>query len=228
MPCARTASGKGDRVGTLAWNGHRHFELYYATAGIGAVCHTINPRLSREQLLYIIAHAGDRVLCVDTDLLPLIESLWPDLPEGLRLIFLTDRAHMPETTLDTLCYEDMLAGQPTDYDWPDLPEETASGLCYTSGTTGPPRARSIRTAPPCCTPCRCRSRRPAVFAPVRRVMPVVPMFHVNAWGLPYTAPLTGMTLVMPGPAISTGRACFASWTAKRCSRPGACPRSGRG
>ncbi|MDZ7710271.1 MAG: AMP-binding protein [Roseovarius sp.] len=192
---------KGDRVGTLAWNGHRHFELYYATAGIGAVCHTINPRLSREQLVYIIAHAGDRVLFVDADLSPLVEGLWPDLPEGLRVVILTDRAHMPETALDALCYEEMLDGQPTDYDWPDLPEDTASGLCYTSGTTGHPKGALYSHRSTVLHAMQVPLCQTSSFRAGARVLPVVPMFHVNAWGLPYTAPLTGMTLVMPGPKL---------------------------
>jgi acyl-CoA synthetase (AMP-forming)/AMP-acid ligase II len=126
-------------IGTLAWNGHRHFELYYGVAGLGAVCHTINPRLSQEQLIYIIRHAGDRMLFLDLTFVSLVETLLPDLPEDLRLVLMTDRAHMPKTTLDVRCYEDLLVGQPTEYHWPDLPEETASGLCYTSGTTGQPK-----------------------------------------------------------------------------------------
>lgn len=193
--------GMGDRVATLAWNGHRHVELYYAVSGMGAVCHTINPRLSREQLIYIIAHAGDRVLCVDADLVPLVEGLWPDLPEGLRLVILTDAAHMPRTTLAALCYEDLIAPHPADYDWPDLPEDSASGLCYTSGTTGHPKGalyshRSTVLHALQVPICQASSLRAG-----HRILPVVPMFHVNAWGLPYIAPLTGMTLVMPGPHL---------------------------
>src|SRR6056297_4235299 len=131
--------GRGDRIGTLAWNGYRHFELYYAVAGMGAVCHTINPRLSQEQLLYIIRHAGERVLFLDLTFVPLVEALVPDLPQGLRFVVMTDRAHMPETVLDALCYEELLDGQPESHEWPEFPEETASGLCYTSGTTGNPK-----------------------------------------------------------------------------------------
>lgn len=191
----------GDRVATLAWNGHRHFELYYAVAGIGAVCHTINPRLAREQLLYIIAHAGDRLLCVDADLVPLVEDLLPDLPGDLRIVILTDRAHMPETTFDALSYEEMLAGQPTQYDWPDLPEDTASGLCYTSGTTGHPKGALYSHRSTVLHAMQVPLCQTSSFRAGASILPVVPMFHVNAWGLPYTAPLTGMTLVMPGPNL---------------------------
>jgi fatty-acyl-CoA synthase len=191
----------GDRVGTLAWNGHRHVELYYAVSGMGAVCHTINPRLSREQLLYIIAHAGDRLLCVDADLMPLVEGLWPDLPEGLRLVILTDRAHMPETVPGALCYEEMLAAQPGEFAWPDLPEDTASGLCYTSGTTGHPKGALYSHRSTLLHALQVPISQTSSFRAGARILPVVPMFHVNAWGLPYTAPLTGMTLVMPGPHL---------------------------
>jgi fatty-acyl-CoA synthase len=191
----------GDRVATLAWNGHRHFELYYATAGIGAVCHTINPRLAREQLLYIIAHAGDRLLFLDLTFVPLVADLLPDLPEGLRLAILTDRAHMPEAPFEALCYEDMLAGQPSGYDWPDLPETTASGLCYTSGTTGHPKGALYSHRSTVLHAMQVPLCQTSSFRAGARVLPVVPMFHVNAWGLPYTAPLAGMTLVMPGPNL---------------------------
>ena len=131
---------EGDRVATLAWNGYRHLELYYGVAGIGAICHTINPRLSAEQMSYIVGHAEDSILCLDLTFVPLIEKLAPHLPKSLRYVILTDRAHMPETTLDgALCYEEVLDGQPSDFNWPDLHEDTAAGLCYTSGTTGNPK-----------------------------------------------------------------------------------------
>jgi len=191
----------GDRIGTLAWNGYRHFELYYGVAGIGSVCHTINPRLSHEQLIYIIRHAGDRMLFLDLTFVPLVEALLPDLPRDLRFVIMTDRAHMPETTLEALCYEDLLAGQPTEYDWPDLPEETASGLCYTSGTTGHPKGALYSQRSTVLHAMQVPLCQTSSFRAGRRVMPVVPLFHVNAWGLPYTAPLTGMTLVMPGPGL---------------------------
>ncbi|MDU8909872.1 long-chain-fatty-acid--CoA ligase [Aestuariicoccus sp. MJ-SS9] len=193
--------GKGDRVATLAWNGYRHFELYFATSGMGAVCHTINPRLSAEQMLYIIGHAGDSVLCLDLNFVPLIEALADQLPEGLTLVLMTDRDHMPESKVDFLCYEELLAGQPTTYDWPLMPEDAASGLCYTSGTTGHPKGALY-------------SHRSTVLHAMfiaitlsrslnegARVLPVVPMFHVNSWGLPYAAPLVGASLIMPGPKL---------------------------
>lgn len=129
----------GDRVATLAWNGHRHFELYYGLAGMGAACHTINSRLSAEQMLYIIGHAEDRALCFDLTFLPILEGLAPQLPDDLRLICMTDRAHMPQSALRLLCYEELLVGHDAAYPWPEFDENAACGLCYTSGTTGPPK-----------------------------------------------------------------------------------------
>ncbi|WP_146587101.1 long-chain fatty acid--CoA ligase [Puniceibacterium confluentis] len=193
--------GPGDRVATLAWNGYRHFEIYYGVSGMGAVCHTINPRLSAEQMLYIIGHAEDRLLCVDLTFVPLIEALADSLPEGLKLAVLTDRAHMPDSPLDLLCYEELLDGEPTTFDWPILDEQSAAALCYTSGTTGNPKGALY-------------SHRSTVLHALSvavtiskslyegaRILPVVPLFHVNAWGLPYAAPITGASLIMPGPKL---------------------------
>ena len=134
------AIGIGDRIGTLAWNDHRHFELYYGVAGLGAICHTINPRLFPEQIAYIINHAEDCYLFVDPMFVPLVERLAPQLPTVRGVVVLSDAAHMPKSELSHLhCYEALLEGQPDDFDWPLLDETTASGLCYTSGTTGNPR-----------------------------------------------------------------------------------------
>ncbi|WP_306155733.1 long-chain fatty acid--CoA ligase [Roseovarius sp. MMSF_3281] len=188
----------GDRVATLAWNTHRHVELYYALAGIGAVCHTVNPRFSPEQMAYILNHAGDSILCIDPSLVPVAEAVAHGAPKGLRYIILTDRAHMPDTPLDALCYEDLLTGQPTTCDWPEFPEDTASGLCYTSGTTGNPKGALYSHRSTVLHALTVPLAQTSSFAAGKRVMPVVPMFHVNAWGLPYNAPLTGMTMVMPG------------------------------
>lgn len=188
----------GDRVATLAWNGYRHFELYYAVSGMGAVCHTINPRLSAEQMLYIIKHADDRVLCVDVTFVPIVEALAPHLPDGLKLVALTDRAHMPDGALDWLCYEDLLAGQPQTHDWPVLPEETAAGLCYTSGTTGHPKGALYSHRSTVLHALFLLASVPGNLVNTTRILPVVPMFHVNSWGLPYAAPLAGASLIMPG------------------------------
>ena len=197
---ALTAMGvkQGDRIATLAWNGHRHVELYYAVSGMGAVCHTLNPRLPPEQLAYIIGHAEDRVLCVDPSLVPVAGALRDDLPRDLRLVVMTGAAHMPDTRLDATCYEDLIADHPGSFDWPLLPEDTASSLCYTSGTTGHPKGALYSHRSTVLHALTVPLAQTSSFVAGRRIMPVVPMFHVNAWGLPYTAPLTGMTLVMPG------------------------------
>ncbi len=193
----------GDRVATLAWNGYRHFELYYAVAGIGAVCHTINPRLFPDQIVYIANHADDRVLCFDLTFLPLVAALAPRLPAGIKLVLLTDRAHVPsEHGLEgLLIYEDLLAGQPTHYDWPDLPETTASSLCYTSGTTGEPKGALYSHRSNVLHSMGAILATPDCYGTNSRILPVVPLFHVNAWGLPYSAPLSGTDLVFPGPKL---------------------------
>ncbi|MEI4490185.1 long-chain-fatty-acid--CoA ligase [Mameliella alba] len=188
----------GDRVATLAWNGYRHFELYYAISGMGAVCHTINPRLSAEQMLYIIGHASDRVICVDLTFVPIVEALADHLPKGLTLVAMTDRAHMPDSKLDWLCYEDLLEGQPSAYDWPVMPEDSAAGLCYTSGTTGNPKGALYSHRSTVLHALYLAVTVPRSLHEGARILPVVPMFHVNSWGLPYAAPLVGASLIMPG------------------------------
>jgi acyl-CoA synthetase (AMP-forming)/AMP-acid ligase II len=200
--------GEGDRVATLAWNGYRHFELYYAISGIGAICHTINPRLSAEQMIYIVNHAEDRLLFTDLTFVPVLEKLRPHLPADLRIVVMTDRAHMPVTSLDgVLCYEEILDGRPAEIDWPDFPEDQAAGLCYTSGTTGNPkgtlyshRSTVLHAYSMCVT-------IPRVLREGTRILPVVPLFHVNAWGLPYGAPLSGASLIFPGGALD-GKSLF--------------------
>ncbi len=192
---------QGDRVATLAWNGYRHFELYYAISGIGAICHTINPRLSAEQMTYIVAHAADSVLFLDLTFVPLVEKLKDQLPKDLRYVIMTDRAHMPENTLNALCYEEILADQPTTIDWPEFPEDTASAMCYTSGTTGNPKGTLYTHRSTVIHAMLIAISLSAALKPGSKILPVVPLFHVNAWGLPYAAPLTGATLVMPGPGL---------------------------
>lgn len=199
---------QGDRIATLAWNGYRHFELYYAISGIGAVCHTINPRLSAEQMIYIINHAQDRIIFCDTTFVPIIEKLRDQLPNDLRVVIMTERQHMPQTSMeDVLCYEELLEGQPKNIDWPDFDENEAAGLCYTSGTTGNPkgtlfshRSTVLHAFMLCVT-------IPKVLQEGGRILPVVPLFHVNAWGLPYAAPLSGASLVFPGGALD-GKSLF--------------------
>ena len=193
--------GPGDRVATLAWNGHRHLELYYAVSGIGAVCHTINPRLSAEQLLYIVRHAGDRALFLDTTFAPAVAKLRAHMPEGLRLVAMTDAAHMPADLPDAACYEALLAEQPGEIEWPALDENAAAGLCYTSGTTGRPKGALYSHRSTVIHAMLIAISLSESLRPGRKVLPVVPLFHVNAWGIPYAAPLIGCSLVMPGPRL---------------------------
>jgi acyl-CoA synthetase (AMP-forming)/AMP-acid ligase II len=193
----------GDRVGTLAWNTHRHFELYYGISGLGAVCHTINPRLFAEQLVYIINHAEDRLLFFDLTFLPLVEKLAPLCPKVERWILMAGAEHLPVvSTLPGLgSYEALLAAQTADFEWPVFDENTASSLCYTSGTTDQPKGvlyshrstilHSYAASLPDCFNCGARDV----------ILPVVPMFHVNAWGIPYLAALNGCKLVLPGPGL---------------------------
>jgi fatty-acyl-CoA synthase len=193
----------GERVATLAWNGYRHLEAYYAVSGSGAVLHTINPRLHPEQLAYICNHAEDQYLLFDFCFLPLIEALAPHCPNVKGWILLGAADRMPATTTipRLLCYEDLLAPQPTTYQWPVFDENAAATLCYTSGTTGHPKGAlySHRST----VLHAYASAMPNVLNVSSRdaVMPVVPMFHVNAWGLPYSVPLSGAKMVFPGPAL---------------------------
>ena len=195
-----------DRVGTLAWNTYRHVEVYYASSGMGAVCHTVNPRLFPPQIAFIVDHAEDRVLFVDPTFVPLIEALADQLTTVEAFVVMTDEANMPETGLANVhCYESLLAGAGPDFDWPVLDENTASSLCYSSGTTGEPKGvlyshrSTVLHAMAAAAP-------DAVGVSARdATMPVVPMFHVNAWGFPYLAPMTGAKLVLPGPRMD-GRA----------------------
>src|ERR1700732_5062831 len=192
----------GDRVGTLAWNTYRHFELYYGISGIGAVCHTINPRLFDDQIVYIVNHAADRLLFVDTSFVPLIERLAPELPSECRIVLMTDRDAEPVTIFPRLaCYERLIEAEDEDFEWPEFDERTASSLCYTSGTTGKPKGalyshrstvlHALGASLPDVIPASARDT----------VCPVVPLFHACGWGVAYTAPMNGVKLVLPGPRL---------------------------
>ncbi|PVH30428.1 3-(methylthio)propionyl-CoA ligase [Pararhodobacter oceanensis] len=191
------------RVGTLAWNGYRHMELYYGASGSGLVLHTLNPRLHPDQLVWIADNAGDQVLCFDLTFLPLVEATAKRFSTIKHFVLMADRDHMPAETgiPNLLCYEDLLEGASEDYDWPQFDENTASSLCYTSGTTGNPkgvlyshRSTVLHSYGAAVPDALNLSSRDAV-------LPVVPMFHVNAWGIPYSACLVGAKLVFPGPAL---------------------------
>ena len=198
----RLGVARGERIGTLAWNGYRHFELYYGVSGMGAVIHTINPRLFAEQITYIANHAEDQYLFFDLSFSPLVEKLAPALMGVKGYVALTDRAHMPSANIpNLLCYEDLLAPESDDLVWPEFDESTPSSLCYTSGTTGNPkgvmyshRSTVIHTFGAMAADAFCLKAQDVV-------LPVVPMFHVNAWGLPYICAGVGAKLVLPGAAM---------------------------
>jgi fatty-acyl-CoA synthase len=188
-----------DRVATLAWNGYRHFELYYAITGMGAVCHTINPRLSEEQLIYIFNHAEDRMVFIDLTFVSLVEDLRDKLPADLTFVIMTDAAHMPQTSLpNVLCYEDLIAAEEASFDWPELDEDLACVLCYTSGTTGNPKGALYSHRSTVLHSFSAAVGFPNVLNAGSTILPVVPLFHVNAWGLPFSAPMAGANLVFPG------------------------------
>ena len=190
----------GDRVATLAWNGHRHFELYYAISGMGAVCHTVNPRLFPPQIEYIINHAQDAYIFLDLPFVPLLEAMSARLKSVKGYVLMTDAAHRPATKLpNVLVYEDLIAKQPAQFDWPALDEWTASSLCYTSGTTGNPKGVLYTHRSTVLHAFAINSADSMGFTTRDAVMPIVPMFHVNAWGIPYGAPMAGAKLVFPGP-----------------------------
>jgi fatty-acyl-CoA synthase len=189
----------GDRVATLAWNTWRHLESWYGILGIGAVYHTINPRLFPDQIAWIINHAGDRVMMTDLTFVPLLEKIADKLPSIERYIIFTDAAHMPATSLrNAVAYETWLADADGDFAWRTFDENTAAGMCYTSGTTGHPkgvvyshRSNVLHTL---------LSLQPDAIGLASRdvVMPIVPMFHANSWGLAFSSPMAGAALVMPG------------------------------
>jgi fatty-acyl-CoA synthase len=199
----------GDRVATMCWNDYRHLEAYYGVSGAGFVCHTINPRLFPEQLVFIINHAEDRWIMTDLMFVPLLESLADKIGNVEGYIIMTDAAHMPKTTLrNVVCYETLLAAESGDYTWPTFDERSASALCYTSGTTGNPKGvlydhrSSLLHA--------YAAVAPDVMGLSSRdcVLPVVPLFHVSSWGTPYSMPMVGCKIVYPGPKMGDGQALY--------------------
>lgn len=194
---------RSERVATLAWNGYRHMEIYYAASGSGAILHTLNPRLHPDQVVYIADHAEDQVLFFDLSFLPLVEAIAGRTKTIKAFIAMTDREHMPADTSipNLLCYEELIAFQSEAYEWPQLDEQSACTLCYTSGTTGNPKGvlyshrstvlHTYGAALPDALNC----------SALDVILPVVPMFHVNSWGLPYIACMIGSKMVFPGPGL---------------------------
>ncbi len=195
----RLGVAPGDLVATMAWNGYRHYELFFGITGVGAICHTVNPRLFWEQITFIVNHAKDRVLFVDLTFVPLLEQLIGALEPLEHIIVLASRADMPTTTLpNVLCYEELLANESEDFSWPAFDERSASTLCYTSGTSGKPKGvlhshRSIVL----CSFVGCMTDV-MQYSMHDVICPITPMYHGNSWGSPYGATMAGAKLVLPG------------------------------
>ncbi len=212
---------QGERIATLAWNGYRHMELYYGVGGMGAVIHTINPRLHPEQIAWIVNHAGDAFLAFDLTFLPIIEAIAAHCPQVRGWIALCDRDRMPQGSKvpNLVNYEELLSGGSDGYVWPELDERSGVALCYTSGTTGNPKGalyshrssvlHAFGAALPDAMGCSARDS----------ILPVVPMFHVNAWGIPYVGALVGAKLVFPGPRSTASRSTSCSRTKRSRTRP---------
>lgn len=191
-----------DRIATLAWNNYRHFELYFGVSGIGSVLHTINPRLFPEQLVYIINHAEDRWIFVDLTFVPLLEAIQDQITGVEGFIILADAANMPKTSLiNVICYEDLISSASDQLEWPTFDENSAASLCYTSGTTGNPKGVLYSHRSTLLHAMSEINREALGISGLSCVLPVVPMFHVNAWGIPYAGAMTGAKLVFPGPGM---------------------------
>ncbi len=217
----------GNSVGSLAWNNHRHLETYYAVSAGGMVMHTCNPRLHPEQLIYIINHAEDRLLLFDATFAALVKSIAPQCPGVEAWVALTDAANMPaiEGLRNLHCYEKLIAAHSEQFAWPQFDEHAAAALCYTSGTTGNPkgamyshRSMVLNALTICMPGLLCLSQKEVV-------LPVVPMFHVNGWCVPYAALLGGAKLVLPGPRLD-GAGLYEMMEGKRSPSVQVCPPSG--
>ena len=191
--------GIGDRIATMAWNTDRHVEVWYGIMGLGAISHTVNPRLFAEQLIYIMNHAEDKILFVDLTFVPIVEAIAAKLPTIKKYIILTDEAHMPETKLPNAhAYETWLAASDADFAWARFDENTAAGLCYTSGTTGHPKGVLYSHRSNVLHALMCN--QPDVLGVDSRdnILPIVPMFHANAWAITFSVPASGGSMIMPG------------------------------
>jgi len=198
-----------DRVATLAWNGYRHLELYFGVSGSGRVLHTINPRLHPDQIAWIASHAEDQVLCFDMTFLPLVQAVHARCPSIRHYVALCEADKLPADTgiPDLVSYESWIGGQLTSYKWPSFDENSASSMCYTSGTTGNPKAALFSHRSTILHAYAAALPDVMGLSACDSVLPVVPMFHVNAWGIPYSAALTGCKLVFPG-ALLDGKSVY--------------------
>ncbi|MCG8611526.1 MAG: long-chain fatty acid--CoA ligase [Pseudomonadales bacterium] len=198
---AKLGTRKQDRVASLAWNTHRHYELYYAVSGMGAIIHTVNPRLFPEQITYILNHAEDRIVFVDLQFIPLLEGIKSELTHIEKIVVMAPENALPDSPLELLSYETLLAQEDDQYEWPELNEEDAAALCYTSGTTGNPKGVLYSHRSTVLHAFASLSPDALNISNRSAVLPVVPMFHVNAWGIPYSTTMCGANLVLPGPGM---------------------------
>jgi fatty-acyl-CoA synthase len=210
----------GDRIATIAWNTWRHLECWYGIMGIGAICHTVNPRLFPEQIAWIVNHAQDRIVIADITFVPVLEQIAAKMPSVERYVVLTDKAHMPETKpKNAIAYEEWIVECDGDFKWKTFDENTAAAMCYTSGTTGDPKGVLYSQCSNVIHSLMANSRDTLGTSAADTMLPVVPLCHANSWGIAFSAPAVGTKLVMPGPKLD-GASVYellagekATWTA---------------
>ena len=216
---------QGDRVGTMAWNTWRHLECWYGISGIGAICHTLNPRLFANQIDYIVNHAENRLLIIDRTFVPVIAAVIDKLSTVEGIVILTDEAHMPDTSVlkvPVYCYETLIVQESSEYHWPSFDENTASSLCYTSGTTGNPKGVLYSHRSNIIHAYATSGADVFSLTPEDSLLMIVPMFHANSWGMSFGAPMVGCKLVMPGPHMD-GASIYKLMTEEQCTSSGAVP-----